>query len=72
MRLHTLLEANVEPKGLDFLDKFIHEMGEDLEDSNPGINHTAFLTRLRKDIINNNRIFGAQTQLTALEPYKVP
>ena len=69
MRLHTLLEANVEPKGLDFLDKFIHEMGEDLEDSNPGINHTAFLTRLRKDIINNNRIFGANADKTILITY---
>ena len=48
-----ILEANVEPKSLDLLDKWIHEMGEDLEDSNPGINHTAFLKRLRKDIINN-------------------
>ena len=46
MRLHTLLEANVEPKGLDLLDKWIHEMGDDLEDSNPSINHGAFLTRL--------------------------
>ena len=54
MRLHTLLEANVEPKGLDYIEKFIHEIGEDLEDSNPSINHGAFLTRLRKDIINNN------------------
>ena len=70
MRLHTLLEANVEPKGLDLLDKWIHEMGDDLEDSNPSINHGAFLTRLRKDIINNNRIFGANVTITALQPYK--
>ena len=53
MKLQTLLEANVEPKGLDLLDKFIHEMGEDLEDSNPDIDHTAFLKRLKKDIVNN-------------------
>ena len=65
-----LLEANVEPEGLRLLDQWIHEQGEDLEDSNPSINHTAFLKRLKKDIINNNRIFGAQTQLTALVPYK--
>jgi Fe-Mn family superoxide dismutase len=70
MRLHTLLEANVEPKSLDLLDKWIHEMGDDLEDSNPSINHGAFLTRLRKDIINNNRIFGANVTITALQPYK--
>jgi hypothetical protein len=65
-----LIEANVEPEGLRLLDQWIHEQGEDLEDSNPSINHTAFLKRLKKDIINNNRIFGAQTQLTALVPYK--
>ena len=52
MRLHTLLEANVEPKGLDLLDKFIHEMTDDLEETNPGINHTAFFKRLRKDIMS--------------------
>jgi hypothetical protein len=62
-----LIEANVEPKGLDLLDKFIHEMGDDLEDTNPGTNHTAFLKRLKKDIVNNNRISG---ELTALVPYK--
>ena len=45
MKIQTLLEANVEPKGLDLLDKFIHEMGEDLEETNPGINHNAFLKR---------------------------
>ena len=38
-----LIEANIEPKGLELLDKWIHEMGEDLEDSNPEINHNAFL-----------------------------
>ena len=65
-----LIEANIEPKGLELLDKWIHEMGEDLEDSNPEINHNAFLKRLRKDIINDNRIFGPQMQLTALIPYK--
>ena len=70
MRLHTLLEANVEPKGLDYIEKFIHEIGEELEASNPGINHGAFLTRLRKDIINNNRIIGANVTITALVPYK--
>ena len=70
MKLQTLLEANVEPKGLDLLDKFIHEMTDDLEETNPGINHTAFFKRLRKDIINNNRIFGADMALTGLLPYK--
>ncbi len=63
-------EANVEPKSLETLDKWINEMGEDLEYTNPDVDHTAFLKRLKKDIVNNNRIFGAQTQLTALEPYK--
>ena len=70
MKIQTLLEANVEPKGLDLLDKFIHEMTDDLEETNPGFNHTAFFKRLRKDIINNNRIFGANNVLTALMPYK--
>mgnify|MGYP000038230473 FL=1 len=51
MRLHTLLEANVEPKSLELLDQWIHEMGEDIEDSNPSINHTAFLKRMKKDLI---------------------
>ena len=69
MKLQTLLEANVEPKGLDLLDKWIHEMGEDLEDSNPSINHTAFLKRLRKDIINNKPIMYPEVS-TPLKPYK--
>ena len=64
-----ILEANVEPKSLDLLDKWIHEMGEDLEDSNPGINHTAFLKRLRKDIINNKPIMYPEVS-TPLKPYK--
>jgi hypothetical protein len=64
-----ILEANVEPKSLDLLDKWIHEIGEDLEDSNPGINHTAFLKRLRKDIINNKPIMYPEVS-TPLKPYK--
>jgi hypothetical protein len=54
------------------LDRWIHEMGEDLEDFNPYINHGPFLERLKKDIVNNNRIFGAtgiQGIQTALEPF---
>jgi len=51
--IQTLLEANIEPKSLELLDQWIHEMGEDIEDSNPSINHTAFLKRMKKDIINN-------------------
>ena len=64
-----LVEANVEPEGLRLLDQWIHEMGEDLENSNPGINHTAFLKRLRKDIINNKTI-GYPEVSTPLTPYK--
>ena len=36
------------------LDRWIHEMGEDIEDFNPYINHTAFLKRLKKDILKLN------------------
>ena len=32
MKLQTLLEANVEPKGLDLLDKFIHEIYKTVHD----------------------------------------
>ena len=69
MRLHTLLEANIEPKSLELLDQWIHEMGEDLEYSNSGINHIAFLKRMRKDIINNKPIMYPEVS-TPLTPYK--
>ena len=58
-----LIEANVEPKALDLIDKFIHEIGEELEHSNPTINHNAFLKRLKKDIINNNRIMKTEKDI---------
>ena len=51
------------------LQKWILEMNDDISGQNPKIDHTAFLERLGRDIINNNRIFGANTAMTALEPY---
>ena len=53
------------------LQKWIQEMDDDLSDSNPGINHRPFLERLGRDIINNNRVFGANMAMTPLVPYKV-
>ena len=53
MRLHTLLEANVEPEGLQYIDDWIGEIKDSIEKGNPGFNHAPFMKRLRKDIIND-------------------
>ena len=62
-----LVEANIEPKSLELLDEWIREAAEDLGETNPGINHTAFLKRMRKDIINANYL---EYVLTPYKPKK--
>ena len=65
-----LIEANVEPKALAWIDKYIKDTNEFLQQENGGINHAGFLKRLRKDIINNEPIMYPEvsTPLKLYEP----
>ena len=48
-----LVEANVEPEGLEYIDDWIGEIKGLIQDDNIGINHDPFMKKLRKDIIND-------------------
>jgi hypothetical protein len=48
-----LVEANVEPEGLEYIDDWIDEIKGLIQDDNIGINHDPFMKKLRKDIIND-------------------
>lgn len=65
-----MFEANVEPKALAWIDKYIKDTNAFLQQENGGINHNAFLKRLRKDIINNEPIMYPEvsTPLKLYEP----
>tara|TARA_B100000809_G_scaffold159087_1_gene156456 strand:- start:156 stop:1193 length:1038 start_codon:yes stop_codon:yes gene_type:complete len=64
-----LIEANVEPKALAWIDKYVKDLKPFLQDENPSINHDAFLKRLKKDIINNKPTMYPRVD-TPLIPYK--
>ena len=63
-----LIEANVEPEGLASLEATLSQLGKDIKNSNPKINHSAFLKRLRKDIINNDDKYSPTSILEPYEP----
>ena len=68
-----LVEANVEPEGLEFIDDWIEEIKGLIQDDNIGINHDPFMKKLRKDIINdamgNSNLLPNDAMLTV---YKEP
>jgi hypothetical protein len=68
-----LVEANVEPEGLQYIDDWIGEIKDSIEKGNPGFNHDPFMKRLRKDIIND--AMGRSNLLpddAMLQIYKTP
>ena len=68
-----LVEANVEPEGLEFIDDWIEEIKGLIQDDNIGINHDPFMKKLRKDIINDS--MGRSNLLPdddMLQIYKTP
>ena len=68
-----LLEANVEPEGLKYIDDWIKRIKGSLEKGNPEFNHDSFIKRLRKDIIND--AMGKSDLLPdddMLQIYKIP
>jgi hypothetical protein len=68
-----LVEANVEPEGLEYIDDWIGEIKDSIEKGNPGFNHDPFMKRLRKDIIND--AMGGSNLLpddAMLQIYKTP
>ena len=68
-----LVEANVEPEGLKYIDDWIKRIKGSLEKGNPEFNHDSFIKRLRKDIIND--AMGKSDLLPdddMLQIYKIP